>query len=136
MCVCKFSRSIRCHVSPVHLSHVLITCRLFMLEAFHSFYVHVLVSVFPDASNYWNEDHLFALSAAIIFTAVQVGTDVILLNPFCCITVTFPFCNTFRRICVSPFHHYARYSVLHSLLSHATTSNSTICPKQVGIFGD
>jgi hypothetical protein len=86
-----------------------------MLHAFHSFYVQILLSVLPDASNYWNEENLFALSPAIISTAVQVGTDVILLNPFCCPTVTFPFCNTFRRICVSPFHHFAGYSVLHPL---------------------
>ena len=131
VCVCKFSLSLRCLVSPVHLSHVLITCRLFMLHAFNSFYVQVLVSVLPDASNYRNEENYSALSPAIIFTAVQVGTDVILLNPFLCLTVTFAFCNTFRRICVSPFHHFAGYSVLHPLFSHTTTSNSTICPKQI-----
>jgi hypothetical protein len=135
-CGCKFSLSLRCLVSPVHLSHVLITCRLFMLHAFHSFYVKVLVSVPPDASNYWNEDNLFALSPAIIFTAVQAGTDVILRNPFRCYTVTFPFCNMFRIICVSPFHHFAGHCVLHPLFSHTITSNSTIYPKQVGIFGD
>ena len=52
--------------------------------------------------NYWNEDNLIALSPAIIFTAVQVSNDVILLNPLRCLTVTFPFCNTCRRICLRP----------------------------------
>jgi hypothetical protein len=52
--MCTFSLSLRCLVSPVHLCHVLITCRLFTLHAFNSFYFQVLVSVLPDASNYWN----------------------------------------------------------------------------------
>jgi len=136
VCVCKFSLSLRCLVTPVHLSHVLITCRLFTLHSSHSFYVQVLVSVLRDGSNYWNWRKFVRPSAAIIFTAVQVGTDVILLNPFCCLTVTSPFCNTFRRICVSPLHHFAGYSVLQPLFSHTNTSNSQIYPKQVGIFGD